>query len=135
MAVNVKGSFLGMRAALPPLGANGGGAIINMVSVASWVVLPGMAPYCASKGAVLQLTRTAAVEYAEEPVFTADWRPTPCPSRPCWPGTLDVIPTGSRRCPRWSTAPRPTTGTRSHGTFEDLGWDEPSVETVFGQHE
>jgi NAD(P)-dependent dehydrogenase (short-subunit alcohol dehydrogenase family) len=65
MAVNVKGTFLGMRAALPLMAANGGGAIINMASMASWVVLPGMAPYCASKGAVLQLTRTAAVEYAQ----------------------------------------------------------------------
>jgi NAD(P)-dependent dehydrogenase (short-subunit alcohol dehydrogenase family) len=64
MAVNVKGTFLGMKAALPLLAANGGGTIINMASMASQVVLPGMPAYCASKGAVLQLTRTAAVEYA-----------------------------------------------------------------------
>jgi NAD(P)-dependent dehydrogenase (short-subunit alcohol dehydrogenase family) len=64
MAVNVKGTFLGMRAVLPLFAANGSGAIVNMASMASWIVLPGMPAYCASKGAVLQLTRTAAVEYA-----------------------------------------------------------------------
>ena len=43
---------------------NGGGTIINTASIAGSVVFPGMPAYCAAKGAVAMLTRSAAVEYA-----------------------------------------------------------------------
>lgn len=64
LAVNLRGVFLGMRAAIPRLAASGGGAVVNMASMAGFTALPGMSAYCASKGGVLQLTRTAAAEYA-----------------------------------------------------------------------
>jgi NAD(P)-dependent dehydrogenase (short-subunit alcohol dehydrogenase family) len=64
MAVNARGVFLGMRYAIPVLVAGGGGSIINTASIASTVAFPTMAPYCASKGAILMMTKTAAAEYA-----------------------------------------------------------------------
>jgi NAD(P)-dependent dehydrogenase (short-subunit alcohol dehydrogenase family) len=64
MAVNARGVFLGMRYAIPILVAGGGGSIINTASIAAAVAFPTMGPYCASKGAILMMTKTAAVEYA-----------------------------------------------------------------------
>lgn len=64
MAVNVKGAWLGMRYAIPMMTAGGGGSIINTGSMAGLVAFPRLAPYCASKGAVLMMTKTVAVEYA-----------------------------------------------------------------------
>jgi NAD(P)-dependent dehydrogenase (short-subunit alcohol dehydrogenase family) len=65
MDVNLKGVWLGCRAAIPAMQASGGGAIVN---VASFVALMGAATaqiaYTASKGGVLSMTREVAVEYA-----------------------------------------------------------------------
>lgn len=64
--INLKGVFLGMKYAIPEMLKNGGGAIINNASVAGLVGFQGMAAYCASKGGVVQLTKTAALEYARQ---------------------------------------------------------------------
>lgn len=63
-AVNVRGVFLMCRAALPPMLAHGGGTIVNIASVAAMVAFPGRSAYTTSKGAVLQLTRSIAADYA-----------------------------------------------------------------------
>ena len=63
MAVNAKGVWLGMRYAVPIMAAAGGGSIINTGSIASLVAFPTFTPYCASKGAVVQMTKTVAAEY------------------------------------------------------------------------
>ncbi|HEX4108866.1 MAG TPA: glucose 1-dehydrogenase [Solirubrobacteraceae bacterium] len=63
-AINGRGVWLGMRYGIPILLAGGGGSIINTASMASMVAFPGMNGYCAAKGAVLMMTRTAAAEYA-----------------------------------------------------------------------
>ncbi len=64
MAVNVRGVFLGCKYAIPAMEAGGGGSIIN---VASFVALVGCSvpqdAYTASKGAVLSLTRSLAVQF------------------------------------------------------------------------
>jgi NAD(P)-dependent dehydrogenase (short-subunit alcohol dehydrogenase family) len=65
-AVNCRGVFLGMRYGVPLLLKRGGGSIINTASMASLVALPGSSAYCAAKGGVLMLTKTAAAEYAKE---------------------------------------------------------------------
>lgn len=66
IAVNVNSVFLGMRYAIPLMLANGGGAIVNTASMASAVAFPQLVAYCASKGAVAMMTKTAAVEYAAQ---------------------------------------------------------------------
>lgn len=67
-AVNVTGTFLASRAVLPQMIAQGRGAIVNVGSVAGVIGIPGMAAYCAAKGAVVNLTRQMAVEYAKHGV-------------------------------------------------------------------
>ena len=62
--VNVHGVVHGIRAALPHMLDAGHGAIVNTASVAGMIGLRGRASYCASKGAVIALTRQVAVEYA-----------------------------------------------------------------------
>ncbi|HZQ05931.1 MAG TPA: glucose 1-dehydrogenase [Anaerolineae bacterium] len=66
MDTNVKSVFLLSRAALPHLRAVGGGAIINTSSYIGLVGAPGLAAYAASKGAVVNLTRSMALDYARE---------------------------------------------------------------------
>jgi NAD(P)-dependent dehydrogenase (short-subunit alcohol dehydrogenase family) len=65
-AVNGRGPFLGMRYAIPIFLKSGGGVIVNTVSIGAMVAFPTMPAYCAAKGAVLMLTKTAAVEYAAQ---------------------------------------------------------------------
>lgn len=62
MAINVKGVFLGIKHQVPALAASGGGAIINMASVAGLGGVPLLGVYCASKAAVIRLSETAALE-------------------------------------------------------------------------
>ena len=59
---NVFGTLATSRAFVPVLGANGGGAIINVLSVLSWIASPGAALYCASKAAAWSLTNTLRLE-------------------------------------------------------------------------
>ena len=63
--VNVKGVFHGIRAALPPMLAQGHGTIVNISSGAATSALEGWSHYCASKAAVLSLTRCTHKEYAD----------------------------------------------------------------------
>ena len=63
-AVNAKGVFLGIKFALPVMLRQNAGAIVNTASVAGLVGLRSRTAYCASKGAVIALTRQVAVEYA-----------------------------------------------------------------------
>ena len=62
--VNLRGVFLGVRYGIPAMLQSGGGAIINTASMAATVAFPQMSSYCAAKGGVVMLTKTAAAEYA-----------------------------------------------------------------------
>jgi len=65
--VNLRGTFHGLRAALPLLRAAGGtGCVVNVASVSGLRPTRGEAPYSAAKAAVVSLTRSAALEYAPE---------------------------------------------------------------------
>jgi 3alpha(or 20beta)-hydroxysteroid dehydrogenase len=64
MAVNATGVFYGMRAAIPAMRRNGGGSIINIASIYGPVGAPGYIAYTASKGAVIAMTKVAALEHA-----------------------------------------------------------------------
>ena len=61
--INVGGVFHVMHAAIPIMLASGGGTIINISSGAAYNALEGWSHYCASKAAVLQLTRAGHKEY------------------------------------------------------------------------
>jgi NAD(P)-dependent dehydrogenase (short-subunit alcohol dehydrogenase family) len=64
MNANAKSFFLMSKRALPGMLARGRGAIVATGSISSVVGLPAQAAYCASKGALLQLVRQMAVDYA-----------------------------------------------------------------------
>jgi NAD(P)-dependent dehydrogenase (short-subunit alcohol dehydrogenase family) len=65
MAVNATGVFYGMRAAIPALQRSGGGSIVNIASIYGPVGAPHYVAYTASKGAVLAMTKVAALEHAQ----------------------------------------------------------------------
>jgi NAD(P)-dependent dehydrogenase (short-subunit alcohol dehydrogenase family) len=61
-AVNVRGVFLGCKYAIPVMIAQGGGVIVNTASV------PERAAYCATKGAVITLTKQVAIDYVGQKI-------------------------------------------------------------------
>lgn len=66
MNTNLRGAFLVLKHTLPLMLESGGGAIVNMASIGSFRATPGSAPYITSKGGMLLLTRTAALEYVND---------------------------------------------------------------------
>jgi NAD(P)-dependent dehydrogenase (short-subunit alcohol dehydrogenase family) len=68
MATNVRSVFVHCRAALPHLVAAGSGAIVNVSSISGVIGLPAQGAYCATKGAIAQITRQLAIEHAADGV-------------------------------------------------------------------
>jgi 3alpha(or 20beta)-hydroxysteroid dehydrogenase len=64
--VNELGTFLGIRAAIAPMRANGGGSIVNISSIDGHHAAPGTSAYCASKFAIRGLTKAAALELGRD---------------------------------------------------------------------
>jgi NAD(P)-dependent dehydrogenase (short-subunit alcohol dehydrogenase family) len=93
MAVNVRGSFLVIRAAVPQMRRRGHGAIIVLSSLDGLQAETGMASYCTSKGALLNLARAAALDLARENIRVN----AVCPSvtlTPLLEGRLATMPDG-----------------------------------------
>lgn len=61
--VNIKGIYNCLYACIPHMKENGGGVILNMASVVSWVGIPDRFAYSMSKGAVLTMTFSVAKDY------------------------------------------------------------------------
>ncbi len=68
MGVNVKGVYLGLKHVLPVMVAKKGGAVVNTASVAGITGTPMMPAYCASKHAVIGITKVASGEVARQGV-------------------------------------------------------------------
>lgn len=62
ISVNLDGTFLGCRAVIGPMKSAGGGAIVNVASLGSYYPTVQSVAYGASKGAVMQLTKSVALE-------------------------------------------------------------------------
>lgn len=67
-AVNVKGTFLCTKAALPLLIASGGGVVLNLGSTAALIGTAERFAYSVTKGAVLSMTRSVAIDYLSQNV-------------------------------------------------------------------
>ncbi len=66
MASNLRSVFLGAKLAYPLLKNKGGGAIVNVSSVHAIATSSGVGSYAASKGGLLALTRSMAIEFAQD---------------------------------------------------------------------
>lgn len=66
LGVNLKAHWLAIKHLVPQMRALGGGAIVNMSSIAAVIGAPNHAAYSASKGGVLALTRQCAIEFAPD---------------------------------------------------------------------
>jgi meso-butanediol dehydrogenase / (S,S)-butanediol dehydrogenase / diacetyl reductase len=66
--VNLKGPFLCMKHAIPAMVRGGYGSVVLMGSVLGSIGAPGYAAYCASKGALVNLAKQAAIEHARDGV-------------------------------------------------------------------
>jgi NAD(P)-dependent dehydrogenase (short-subunit alcohol dehydrogenase family) len=66
IAINLKGVWLCMRSEIPQMLRQGGGVIVNTASVAGLVGFANLPAYVASKHGIAGLTKTAALEYAEQ---------------------------------------------------------------------
>ncbi len=66
VSVNQGGVFLGMREVIPAMRRSGGGSIVNFSSIWGNVAVPGAHAYHATKGAVRNMSKNAALTYAEE---------------------------------------------------------------------
>jgi NAD(P)-dependent dehydrogenase (short-subunit alcohol dehydrogenase family) len=66
--VNLKGPFLCMKHAIPAIAHCGGGSVVLLGSVLGVIGSPGYAAYCASKGALNNLAKQAAIEHAPDGV-------------------------------------------------------------------
>ena len=119
-AVNAKGTFVCSQVAARSMVAAGGGSIINQGSVAAVVGIANFASYCASKGAVVALTRSMSVDLAPrgvrvnaicpgtvytplmEPMLTARGGGDIAAGLALtWPSTRSAGSARRRRSPRW----------------------------------
>jgi NAD(P)-dependent dehydrogenase (short-subunit alcohol dehydrogenase family) len=65
IATNVRGTFLGMKYQIPAMLASGGGAIVNMASLAGVQGTANLSAYVAGKAGIIGLTKVAALDYAD----------------------------------------------------------------------
>ena len=68
IATNIRGTFLGMKFQIPAMLRSGGGAIVNMASVAGLSGTANLAAYVAGKAGIIGLSRVAALDYADQGV-------------------------------------------------------------------
>ncbi|HEY3084999.1 MAG TPA: glucose 1-dehydrogenase [Candidatus Dormibacteraeota bacterium] len=66
IATNIRGTFLGMKFQIPAILRSGGGAIVNMASLAGLNGVANLAAYVAGKAGIIGLTRVAALDYADQ---------------------------------------------------------------------
>jgi NAD(P)-dependent dehydrogenase (short-subunit alcohol dehydrogenase family) len=66
IAANVRATFLGLRYQIPAMLASGGGAVVNMASVAGLRATASLGTYVTGKAGIIALTKVAALDYADQ---------------------------------------------------------------------
>lgn len=93
LAINLTGTFLMTRQALPALLSSGRGVVVNFTSTAASFAHPYMAAYAASKGGVLSFTHSLALEYSKQGLRAVNIQPGGV-STALALSTLDKMPEG-----------------------------------------
>ena len=93
LAVNLTGTFLMVRQALPALLESGHGVVVNFTSTSASFAHPYMAAYAASKGGVLALTHGLALEYSKQGLRAVNIQPGGVATALAM-STLDKMPEG-----------------------------------------
>lgn len=101
--INLLGTFLGIKVAIPSLRRAGGGAIVNISSTAGLAGYGFLSSYVASKFGVRGLTKTAALELAREGIRVNSVHPAPIET-PMTAGMDEAGVTGRQPIPRFGTA-------------------------------
>ncbi len=122
IGVNLKGPFLCMKHGIPAIRNGGGGAVVLMGSILGAIGSPGYAAYCASKGALVNLAKQAAIEHAPDGVTVNVVSPSACDTG-LFAQMASRAPTPTRSS-RWSraahrwdgSAPRAKCATRSRSS-------------------
>lgn len=96
VAINLRGPFLTMRAAIPHMIARGGGSIVNVCSTAGIKAYPGLITYGAAKAGLVNLTVGAAVEFAKHGVRVNAICPGPIDT-PMFRKEVDGVPGAMER--------------------------------------
>jgi 3alpha(or 20beta)-hydroxysteroid dehydrogenase len=98
LQVNLVGAFLGMQRVVDPMRRNGGGAIVNVSSIAGMTAYPGHSAYGSSKWALRGLSRVAAMELGVHGIRVNSIYPGPIATdmlgRDDRPGRFDHLPLG-----------------------------------------
>lgn len=66
--INLKGAWLCSKFAIPEMSRAGGGSIVNTASIAGCVAFAKIAAYCASKGGLIELTKSMALDFAPQKI-------------------------------------------------------------------
>ena len=114
IAVDLHSVFYGCRAAIPQLRRAGGGAIVNTASISGLGGDYGFAAYNAAKGAVVNYTRTLALDHAKDGIRTNAVCPGPIdtPLAALLVSNATIVAEYARRDPAWAASGAPTRSPR-----------------------
>jgi NAD(P)-dependent dehydrogenase (short-subunit alcohol dehydrogenase family) len=112
MRTSVDSVFLSVKHSVPSMRDGGGGAIVNITSTAGLIAAPNRPAYCASKGAVIALTRQLAIDLAVYRIRVNAVAPSPIEDTGMYQTRSDVI--GDSQAVKESVF-------RTHPLFASLG--------------
>lgn len=113
ISVNLTGTFLMTRQALPALLASGRGVVVNFTSTSASYAHPYMSAYSASKGGILSFTHSLALEYAKQGLRAVNIQPGGV-STPLANGTFSKMPEGTDYSLWTKQVPMLNTGNKSN---------------------
>lgn len=130
--VNVMGVVNGTSAAVKAMRTTGGGSIINTASVAGLTAWSYASPYCASKAAVISITKVTAIEYASEGIRANCVCPGSFESAMFSGVPVEAVKEIADRHPLGLGTPAALVGTYVHLASDESSWTTGSAVVVDG---
>lgn len=130
--VNVMGVVNGTSSAVKAMRVTGGGSIINTASVAGLTAWSYASPYCASKAAVISITKVTAIEYASEGIRANCVCPGSFESTMFGGVPVEAVKEIASRHPLGLGTPEALVGTYVHLASDESSWTTGSAVVVDG---